>query len=683
MEDIGRVHPIPGKNCTLAIVNPMSSTLQWLSVDCYKQYTVSSLICERNNNNRALHNIYKILYVDLTNYVELWNGGFKDTGISRKCPGGGYVLKCYGAQKVTNYPELDNFRIMRPQTFRTIGQGTINDLYINTSKLLAFFYQKTCVRKFYNDKWKVFGYKSMDPNAKQRIGHVAICPLKLNVTKLYNNLSLTNELSFYIRRGMIISSDKKICPKYSASFGGKCVSMSSKKLSVHHEIRTKSQSIFEFIFPIMTNYGVCVMGSKNGDSGCRLINNTDRHITLYSQLPQRAVSSHVCPHGLFPCSDGHCVSDMYINDGQSDCPDGSDESLGGLRVRGHCTNFTCTCSLHFFQSATGSCIVWNKINNNIDCWISVYDEVLHVCNAIESKPPIRVSGKYDCTGTNLSIPGDWLNDLIPDCPKSDDEPPRTVYIESPDCPGQLQCSPGHPHCFPFHTLCLYDHDKYGHLRFCRNGAHLSHCAKHSCFGYFKCPLAYCVPALKLCDNITDCPMGEDEQQCPQYNHLLCPGFLRCKGGHCVHPLQICDGHVDCKVGQEDEDNCNLAPCPDNCDCLGSSMICWNSTIFNVSDYQSFDRAGSHSDKIVFIYGMHLINVNISSNLLVRITRETFRGLSRLVVLDVSHNNIRQIDAYSFKEQVMLRKIYFQGNQIRFIEYKAFVGLNSISITRFV
>ena len=55
VEDIGRVHPIPGRNCTLAIVNPMSSILQWLSVDCYKQYTVSSLICERNNDGRALH----------------------------------------------------------------------------------------------------------------------------------------------------------------------------------------------------------------------------------------------------------------------------------------------------------------------------------------------------------------------------------------------------------------------------------------------------------------------------------------------------------------------------------------------------------------------------------------------------------------------------------------------------
>ena len=44
--------------------------------------------------------------------------------------------------------------------------------------------------------------------------------------------------------------------------------------------------------------------------------------------------------------------------------------------------------------------------------------------------------------------------------------------------------------------------------------------KVSCPGMFHCPGSYCLPYRKLCDNIKDCPGGEDEHDCDAY---LCPG----------------------------------------------------------------------------------------------------------------------------------------------------------------
>ena len=114
--------------------------------------------------------------------------------------------------------------------------------------------------------------------------------------------------------------------------------------------------------------------------------------------------------------------------------------------------------------------------------------------------------------------------------------------------------------------------------------------------YFKCPLSYCLPVWKICDNVLDCPNGEDELGCVAEQDVLCPGFLRCKGGGCVHQLQVCDGQVDCLNSQEDEYGCDNALCPKSCICLGATMSCYGDTPLDAKNYKALFRMDSTAQK---------------------------------------------------------------------------------------
>ena len=247
------------------------------------------------------------------------------------------------------------------------------------------------------------------------------------------------------------------------------------------------------------------------------------------------------------------------------------------------------------------------------------------------------------------------------------------------CYPLLQCTAGHPHCFPMHGLCVYSHDQYGHLEYCRNGAHLSDCQMFSCSGYFKRPSSYCVSVWKLCDNITDCPNGEDENDCLFGQELLCPGFLRCKGVGCVHPLQVCDGLIDCPVGQEDEYGCDNAACPGQCDCLGATMSCYEDISIDVRNYKAFFRVNVNAKFIQLSNGESLYMLNLSKNALAEITATTFLGQPNLRMLDLSSNRIHKIRKLSFAAHVHLIHIGFEGNQIKTVEMMAFTGLLSLDI----
>lgn len=41
----------------------------------------------------------------------------------------------------------------------------------------------------------------------------------------------------------------------------------------------------------------------------------------------------------------------------------------------------------------------------------------------------------------------------------------------------------------------------------------------------------CIPIRYVCDQVTDCPGGEDEHNCDLFT---CPGLLCCKIGSCIH-----------------------------------------------------------------------------------------------------------------------------------------------------
>ena len=91
--------------------------------------------------------------------------------------------------------------------------------------------------------------------------------------------------------------------------------------------------------------------------------------------------------------------------------------------------------------------------------------------------------------------------------------------------GTMPCILGHHKCFSVYSLCFYDLDTDGHIKFCRNAGHLEFCENLTCTNAYKCSESYCIPYRRICDHVKDCPYGDDEHNCEDYK---CVNMLKCK-----------------------------------------------------------------------------------------------------------------------------------------------------------
>ena len=155
---------------------------------------------------------------------------------------------------------------------------------------------------------------------------------------------------------------------------------------------------------------------------------------------------------------------------------------------------------------------------------------------------------------NISISESFTSDLC--------DPPSGDMLM---CRTKLQC-------YNSSAICHYDHSG-GVMAHCEDGSHMgwgSHCHFVECRKQYKCLRSYCIPTRKICDGITDCPVGDDEEMCSEYS---CPGHIQYSGAtYCVPPHEICDGISHCPH-QEDEKYCQV--CPQGCHCKGTAIYCYS------------------------------------------------------------------------------------------------------------
>ena len=62
---------------------------------------------------------------------------------------------------------------------------------------------------------------------------------------------------------------------------------------------------------------------------------------------------------------------------------------------------------------------------------------------------------------------------------------------------------------------------------------------------FQCKTGECLWESWVCDNESDCPGSEDEENCPD---LTCSGFQCRHSSGCIHSYLKCNGHNDCADG---------------------------------------------------------------------------------------------------------------------------------------
>ncbi|XP_017142639.1 low-density lipoprotein receptor isoform X2 [Drosophila miranda] len=264
-----------------------------------------------------------------------------------------------------------------------------------------------------------------------------------------------------------------------------------------------------------------------------------------------------CEEKQFQCASGACIAIRFVCDGDSDCPDHSDERLEQCKFR------ESTCNADQFRCGNGNCIPQKWVcDHEADC-TDGSDELSLLC--ISMCQPYEVM----CKNMEQCIPRGWLCDGDFDCRDKSDEQDCNATCRS----DEFTCASGD--CIQSRWKCDGDHD-------CVDGSDERNCpSKGKCQEEaFTCDNGDCISKRWVCDGDYDCKDHSDEKQ----NCSIDPGLLRgfcqphefsCKDRiTCLHSTWVCDGDIDCPGGDdEDPANCQNVTCrPDQFQCGDHSCI---------------------------------------------------------------------------------------------------------------
>ena len=251
---------------------------------------------------------------------------------------------------------------------------------------------------------------------------------------------------------------------------------------------------------------------------------------------------------LYKCVDGSVIPNALVCNGKGDCQHAEDEGhcsicsnkLSSEICLNNCLFPTCVCNMFYYQCAGGGCVHYDLVCDTFADCPGGDDETL----CYRKKIGLYFDKQFIKESYMVVLCDPLSYDLLM-------------------CRSKVQC-------YNSSAICYYDHSG-GMTTFCEDGSHLvnlSLCHYIECRQHYKCFESYCIPTRKLCDGVTDCPVGDDEASCEGYS---CPGHMRCPGfAFCVPPHELCDGISHCPQ-HEDEKYCQV--CPQGCLCKGTAIYC--------------------------------------------------------------------------------------------------------------
>ena len=425
------------------------------------------------------------------------------------------------------------------------------------------------------------------------------------------------------------------------------------------------------------------------------------------ELSKNNLEFAICDPTMQQCDDGSCRSQSLICMFDFECAShlcacrvGNQWNYSIGYCRYQCPAEICTCAPLMFQCTAGGCIPYTHVCDNEDHCADSSDEMC-ILEEIDTVEKDRFRNEFQflhsehspwcfdfICSSGLCIDVYFVNDLIPDCSDAGDESHslaikyQGLHFECEDTQ-EIPCAPGHSKCFGVNHLCVYDHDNFGHVSYCRDGAHLINCRYIKCTNSFKCPRSYCIPLRKVCDGIDDCYNGEDENSC---RRNICPGYLKCREVEfCIHPVEVCDGYRHCPHG-DDEKLCDIQGCPAECICLGRGVVCRHMRFTYIPEFAFHDitylSVGSNNSYLPTFANLsslsRLMILNLSSSMIINIChgfQEVYMFYASLQIMYLMHNYIDYLSPTCFSKLRSLIMINLQGNPLVSISESAFKDIS--------
>ncbi len=259
--------------------------------------------------------------------------------------------------------------------------------------------------------------------------------------------------------------------------------------------------------------------------------------------------------------------------------------------------------------------------------------------------------------------------------------------------------------------CVYIPHVCGLMHGQSNGYHLISCEEHVCDKrHFKCPGYYCLPWRFVCNDQLDCPGGADEAQCA---HAGCPGMFKCRNSSiCISGEDLCDDISDCPLN-DDQFFCNISnylkSCPSNCSCLLYSFFCTGLHLKTEEKLEPYIYIYLHKmDLPLSIFVMlndpvflvlehcglkHICKMvklpkqlrifNISGNTLKKLEKDCFEFMSNITHLNMSKNRIASLSSYTFQSSSVIVMLDLSNNKISILNDKVFSGLYLMKVLNLI
>ena len=422
---------------------------------------------------------------------------------------------------------------------------------------------------------------------------------------------------------------------------------------------------------------------------------------------------------LFKCLDGSYILKLHICDGKDDCKDGSDEKDCSWPPINE-EDFQCP-PLYYKCYNSTQCISWSKVcDQRKDCLNASSDELF--CGSFHHKFLYRCKNgqvisvdktcdiSYDCLdGTDESDCDSYMDvkcnkAKFYQCEKhelihADMGTVKTKQIQTLIQSGMKDlvplgkcvsleadmhpCDSFYDGCFKKSGLCVYDKLPNDQPAYCPDDGHLQNCENFVCPGKFKCEVSYCIPFQRLCDGTDDCPRGYDEINC---HESFCNNSFWCDG-KCLSPENVCDGISHC-LSCDDELMCHMLSCPNSCECLGHAIECSYRNITLIPDLASKklkallfsnNRLNDSSIEKLGLYTQsELLILDLSFNEIENVNSGAFFGKGSLLYLYLQGNLLTSIPELCFHKLPYLRILEINHNLIHTIQQKGFYGLTMVS-----